>query len=293
SLELFSRLPWRREILEGLLGADVIGFQTRMGAQTFARACRRFTSARGTDNALRFDDRAVRVGAFPISIDVTSFEAIASDPQTKARAAQLRDRLENRRIILGVDRLDYTKGIDVRLKTIEELLRRGAVHADEFVFIQIAVPSREKVTEYADMRRRIEELVGRINGQYGEAGRVVVHYLRRNLSPQELVAYYLAADIMVVTPLRDGMNLVAKEFVACRLDNTGSLVLSEFAGAAREFRRAFLVNPFDIDGCATVLEAALKATPREAAQRMQSLRRTVSSNDVFAWADGFLGALRA
>ncbi len=293
SQELFSRLPWRKEILEGLLGADVVGFQTRLGAQNFARACRRFTSARGTNTALRFEDRTVRVGAFPISIDTRRFETIAADPATCARAEQLQQKLGGRRIILGVDRLDYTKGIDVRLKTIEEMLRRKAATADEIVYVQIAVPSREKVAEYADMRRRIEELVGRINGQYGEAGRVVVHYLRRNLSERELIAYYRAADVMLVTPLRDGMNLVAKEFVASRLDNTGVLVLSEFAGAARELRRAILVNPFDIDGCATAVEAALRVTRREAARRMSALRRTVQSSDVFAWADEFLGALRA
>jgi trehalose 6-phosphate synthase len=293
SQELFSRLPWRKEILEGLLGADVVGFQTRLGAQNFGRACRRFTSARGMGSVMDFEGRKVRVGAFPISIDTARFEEVAADAETLVRADQLRQRLGRRRIILGVDRLDYTKGIDVRLKTIEELLRRNAASADEIVYVQIAVPSREKVAEYADMRRRIEELVGRINGQYGEAGRVVVHYLRRNLSERELVAYYRAADIMLVTPLRDGMNLVAKEFVACRLDNTGVLVLSEFAGASRELRRAILVNPFDIDGCATALEAALRVTAREAARRMSALRRVVRSQDVFAWADGFLGVLRA
>jgi trehalose 6-phosphate synthase len=290
--ELFARLPWRREILEGLLGSDVIGFQTILGAQNFARSCRRFTRARGAGRELEFEGRRVRVGAFPISIDVANFERLAADPGVAKRRDQLRARAEaERRIVLGVDRLDYTKGIDVRLRAIEEVLRRGRLKADEFVFMQVAVPSRESAAEYVDMRSRIEELVGRINGEYGEPGKIPVQYMRRNLPHEDLAAYYLAADVMLVTPLRDGMNLVAKEYVATRTDNGGVLVLSEFTGAARELTRAILVNPFDIDGVASALEEAMAMDTAEARRRMMSMRRVLKRNDVYHWADSFLRAL--
>jgi len=292
--ELFARLPWRREILEGLLGADTIGFQTRLGAMNFKRAAQRFAGAKPSRGHLSFNGRHVRVDAFPISIDTGRFESLARDEQVKRASAELRGQLgASRLMVLGVDRLDYTKGIDIRLRAIDEVLRRGEFTASDFVFVQVAVPSREAVDEYAEMRSRIEELVGRINGQFGEPGRVVVHYLRRSLPQDQLAAYYLAADVMLVTPLRDGMNLVAKEFVACRSDDSGILVLSEFAGAARELRQAVQVNPFDIDGVASAIEGALRMDQAEARRRMRPLRRTVRRNDVYRWAADFLGALES
>ena len=290
--ELFAQLPWRRQILVGLLGADVVGFQTRPGAKNFARAAREFTSARGSDTLLEFDGRAVRVGAFPISIDVNRYADLAASPEVQARAAQIKRQLSgNRQIILGVDRLDYTKGIDTRLRAYETLLDRNPQAAKECVLIQVAVPTREKVREYVELRTRIEQWVGHINGRYGEPGFMPVQYLYRSLPVEKLVAYYLAASIMVVTPLRDGMNLVAKEYVATRLDHSGVLVLSEFAGAARELRGALLVNPHDIDGLASALEAGLRLPEDEAKRRMKALRRTVIRHDVHAWARTFLETL--
>ncbi len=292
--ELFARLPWRRQILEGLLGADVIGFQTRHAAQNFIAAARQYAGARGTGSSLAWGGRMVRVEAFPISIDFEKFETLAARPEAAAQALDLQKRLgESRKILLGVDRLDYTKGIDVRLRAFGEMLRRGAITSDKCVMVQVAVPSRESVAEYADMRRQIEELVGKINGEYGEPGRAAVHYLRRTVPHEQLAAYYLAAHVMVVTPLRDGMNLVAKEYVASRVNRDGALVLSEFAGAAEQLRHALLVNPYDIDGVAATLERALTLSTREERRRMTSLRRIVREHDVHRWSDSFLEALSA
>ncbi|MEZ4652090.1 MAG: trehalose-6-phosphate synthase [Candidatus Eisenbacteria bacterium] len=292
--ELFSQLPWRRQILEGLLGSDVVGFQTRTAAQNFARLARRYTATGGNDRELRHKGRTIVPASFPISIDFQHFDSLARTSAVNARAQHLRRVLggEGRRIILGVDRLDYTKGIDVRLKAFRELLRSKAVTIEDCVFVQCAVPSREKVVQYADLKRRVEQTVGEINGEFGSVGRVAVHYLHRNLPIEELVALYRLADVMVVTPFRDGMNLIAKEYVASRTENTGVLVLSEFAGAAQELRRALLVNPHDVDGIVSTLERSLRLSQEETRRRMRWLRRVVQKHDVFAWADSFFEALK-
>ncbi len=293
SEELFARIPRRKEILEGMLGADLLGFQTRLSGQNFARTARRFTSATGKDTELHFGDRVCRVSNFPISIDFKRFEGMASSAEVLVKAEKIRQKLgPERRILLGVDRLDYTKGIDVRLRAMEEVLRRAKFTAEDVVFIQVAVPSREDVAEYVEMRSSIEELVGRINGQHSETGRVAIHYLRRNLAQEELFAYYTLAEVMLVTPLRDGMNLVAKEYPACRLKNDGVLVLSEFAGASDELRQAVTVNPFDIDGVAYSIETALRMGKAEQKRRMTAMRRYLRAHDVYDWADSFLGALK-
>jgi trehalose-6-phosphate synthase len=276
------------------MGADIVGFQTSSSARNFSRAARAQTDAEGTDTRLEFAGREVRVNAFPISIETSWFETHASDPSVIAEAQAIRRRVgASRKILLGVDRLDYTKGIDARLHAYEILLKQRAVNAESCVLMQIAVPSRETVGEYAATRKAIEHLVGRINGDYSIPGRVAVDYFRRGYSREELIPYYLAADVMLVTPLRDGMNLVAKEFVATRVDNTGVLVLSEFAGAAQELRRALLVNPRDADGTAAAIQAALHFPKADARQRMSILRTIVRRHDVHDWAEGFLGALRS
>lgn len=290
--ELYARMPWRREVLEGLLGADVIGFQSRLMAQNFLRSARRYTDAKGVGSVLHYGGREIRVLPFPISIDIGEFESLAHSSAVRERVDQLHQRIgRGRKLILGVDRLDYTKGIDVRLRAFEEILARGRYSTADVCMIQVAVPSRAGVADYAEMRRIVEETVGRINGEYAEPGRVAVHYLHRSLAREDLIAYYRAADVMFVTPLRDGMNLVAKEYVATRLDDTGVLVLSEFAGAANELRHAVLVNPFDIDGMASAVEQALAMPARDARQRMRSLRKTVHAYDLYAWASRFLHAL--
>jgi trehalose 6-phosphate synthase len=291
-VELLAQLPWRDQILEGLLGADLVGFQTKNGLRNFVRACQRYTDASGSQSQLQFGDRRVRLGAFPISIDVGAFEKKAADHAVRERSTQLRQTLGSwRKVILGVDRLDYTKGIEIRLKAFDDLLASGAKSVNDCVFVQVAVPSREGVEEYAELREEVEQIVGHINGRHGEAGMSAIHYLYRNLPFDELIAFYLAADVMMVTPLRDGMNLVAKEWVATRLDNTGSLMLSEFTGAARELTQALLVNPHDVDGLSATLEAALSLSEKEQKRRMIAMRRTVRKNDVFHWANAFLKAL--
>lgn len=290
--ELFAWLPWREAILEGMLGADLVAFQTHASAQNFSRAARRFTSADGSDSLLVMGDRRVRVAAFPISIDMDAYETFAKDSGTRSRAAQLRARVgKERSVLLAVDRLDYTKGIVERLRAFEELLDRGELSTERCVFIQVAVPTRESVPEYAELRELIERTVGRINGNHSTPGRVAVHYFRRSLSTDELVAYYLAADVMLVTPMKDGMNLVAKEYIATRTDGSGVLVLSEFAGVAEQFRRALLVNPRDIDAVGAAMKRALRLSKRDARTRMAIMRMLLRRHDVHEWADNFLEAL--
>jgi trehalose 6-phosphate synthase len=290
--EIFAWLPWRQQIVEGLLGADVVGFQTYANGQNFSRAARDYTPAEGTDTELEYQGRKIRVGTFPISIDTAWFEEVAAANVTTRMAAQIRERSGGRRkIILCVDRLDYTKGIENRLRAFEDLMRRRRITVNNTVMIQIAVPSRETVPDYAETRDRIEQMVGRINGEFSAPGRVAVHYFRRNLTREELVAYYRAADVMLVTPLRDGMNLVAKEYVATRIDSSGVLVLSEFAGASRELRRALLVNPRDLDGMAAAIELALRLPRADARHRMAILRTVIRRHDVHEWAKDFLRAL--
>lgn len=301
-VELFAQIPWRRQILEGLMGADVVGFHTKGGVRNFVAACKRYTDATGSERTLNFRGRTVRVDAFPISIDVDKTESLAHSQDVQQRAAILREDLKSsragvRRVFLGVDRLDYTKGIDIRLRAFEEVLRRGRYTVDDCVLVQVAVPSRENVSDYEELRSLIEQLSGRINGEYGKPGRAAVHYLRRNLPFEDLVAFYLCADAMLVTPLRDGMNLVAKEYVASNVENSGTLILSEFAGAAAELAGtsaapgAMLVNPHDVDGLASTMEAALDMDESEAASRMEWMRRVVAKNDVYKWAETFIGAM--
>ncbi|ORV07470.1 trehalose-phosphate synthase [Mycolicibacterium canariasense] len=300
-VELFMQMPWRTEIIEGLLGADLVGFHLPGGAQNFLILARRLVGAntsRGTVGVRsRFGEvqvgfRTVKVGAFPISIDSAELDAKARDRGIRQRAKQLRSELGNpRKIMLGVDRLDYTKGIDVRLKAFADLLADKRADRTDTVLVQLATPSRERVESYIEMREGIERQVGHINGEYGEVGRPVVHYLHRPVPRDELIAFFVAADIMLVTPLRDGMNLVAKEYVACRSDLGGALVLSEFTGAAAELRQAYLCNPHHTDGVKEAIEQALTQTPEEGRRRMRALRRQVLAHDVDRWARSFLDAL--
>ncbi|HPF40496.1 MAG TPA: trehalose-6-phosphate synthase [Phycisphaerae bacterium] len=291
--ELFAQLPWRRQLLEGLLGADVVGFQTKIGAQNFSRLCRRYTDAAGARDLIH-QDRLVRVQAFPISIDYDRYETLARNVDVQRHAAKIKEQLgPRRRIVLGVDRMDYTKGIDIRIKAYGELLRSRRTTLQDSVFVQVAVPSRERVDEYQTLRDEVERLVGAINGTFGELGVAPIHYLHRSMPVEELVGLYLAADVMVVTPFRDGMNLVAKEYVATRIDDDGVLLLSEFTGSAYELKDALQVNPHDVDGLTNRMFAALTMSPTEQARRMRRLRRIIKENNVYDWASSFFEALSA
>jgi trehalose 6-phosphate synthase len=291
--ELFQQLPWRRQLLEGLLGADLVGFQLPGGAANFVRLVRqRVGHKTHRDLVYLPDGRTVRAAAFPISIDYKGFEKLSKSDEVRERAGEIREALGNpKKVFLGIDRLVYTKGIHARLRAFAELLRDGEFDVDHAVFVQVATPSREQVEEYRVLRDEIDRLVGRINGDLGEIGRPAIHYMHSSYPREEMAALYSTADVMVVTPYRDGMNLVAKEYVACRNDEDGALVLSEFAGAAAELRQAWQVNPYDLNGVKAALLQACRAEPRDRQRRMRAMRRTVKHADVAAWARGFLDEL--
>jgi trehalose 6-phosphate synthase len=290
--EIFSQLPWRRQILEGLMGSDLIGFQTKDGAVNFLRLVRRFLALRPGGDRVVVDElsgtRTVHVEAFPIGIRATDFAELASSPEVQARAKEIRSDLGDPKVLmLGVDRLDYTKGIDVRIRAVTELLQDEDLDPEETVFVQVATPSRENVEEYQRIREDIELLVSRANGDIGKLGVTPIHYLHQNMPRDELVAMYVAADVMLVTPFRDGMNLVALEYVACRIEEDGALVLSEFTGAANSMQEAWLVNPYDIDGMKHSILDASRTSQEEAHQRMVALRHGVFEHDVERWALDF------
>jgi trehalose 6-phosphate synthase len=293
-VELFAQLPWRSQIIEGLLGADYLGFQRVADAQNFLRAARRLDgrATRGDTVTTRDADgteRVVRASAVPISIDASGLEELARSEPVQERARQIRTSLGNPDIVmLGVDRLDYTKGIRHRLKAYEELLAQGTLRPPEVTFVQVATPSRERVEAYKRLRTEVETTVGRINGTYGALGAPAVHYLHQSYPREEMAALFQAADVMLVTPLRDGMNLVAKEYVTCRHDNGGALVLSEFTGAWHELHQSFVCNPHDIEGLKQTILRALRTDDKERRRLMRALRRRVADNDVQRWADRFL-----
>jgi trehalose 6-phosphate synthase len=289
--EIFAQLPWRRQVVSGLLGADLLGFQRRGDASNFLRACRRAAGLPTRGATVRVGAREVRAAAFPISIDSAGLEQIARQDSVRKRAAEIRHALgEPDTVLLGVDRLDYTKGISHRLRAYGELLHEDRL-GPRTVLVQVASPSRERVGAYRALRDEIEQAVSRINGEDAEVGSTPVQYLHQSYPREEMAALYLAADVMLVTSLRDGMNLVAKEFVACRYDESGALVLSEFTGAADELTGAFLVNPHDIEGLKDAIVRAATISPAEARRRMRLMRRPVREHDVAYWARSFLGML--
>lgn len=310
SPELFRQLPWREEIVRGMLGADLIGFHLPQNAENFLSLTSQVAGTAGSHTGqpdqlevtgqalirevgatvITADGRKVGVGAFPISID-TAAVGEASISSVQALRADLG---QPETVLLGVDRLDYTKGILQRLLAFEELLESGALEPETTVFLQVATPSRERIEHYRVSRSQVEEAVGRINGRFGRMGHPVVHYLHRSLPKDELQVLYTAADVMLVTPFKDGMNLVAKEYVAAHRDGTGALVLSEFAGAADELTEAYLCNPFDLESIKRQIIAAvndLENNPGYAASRMKTNSEQVLSHDVNVWASSFLTSL--
>ena len=296
--EIFAQLPWRNQVVHGLLGADLVGFQRSQDANNFLRACRRVTGLTSRGQEIRVPApsgglRTVRARAFPISIDSRGLDELARREDVVRRAREIREEIgDPEHLLLGVDRLDYTKGIGHRLQAFGELLAEGRVDAEKTVLVQVATPSRERVEHYKTLRDEIELTVGRINGDYSTLGHPAVHYLHHSWPREEMAALFQAADVMLVTSLRDGMNLVAKEYVACRHDERGVLVLSEFTGAADELAQALLVNPHDIDGVKEAIERALTMPGKEQARRMRALRRRVLERDVTRWADTFLRELQ-
>jgi trehalose 6-phosphate synthase/phosphatase len=290
--EVFRTLPWREPLLEGMLGSDLVGFHTIAYKNHFAAAVRRLLGVGNSGDAIRVPGREIRLGVFPMGIDAAHFEKLAGDEEVKAEVEHLRTGLGNERMLLGVDRLDYTKGMIRRLMGFERLLEREPQLRGRVRLVQVAVPSRDNVKSYQQYRREVEEAVGRINGTFGTVQWVPIHYVHRPLSERTLVALYRATDVMVVTPLRDGMNLVAKEFVACRTDGDGVLLLSEFAGAAAEMAEAVVVNPYDVGSLADAYQRALSISEDERRFRMRALRARVITNDASRWVQAFLDSLQ-
>lgn len=292
---VFRVLPWAREVVRGMLGADLIGFHTAEYTRHFLECARELAGAdvdleRGE---ARCGGRTVRVSAFPLGVDGRVFSQLGADRRVVSEALRLREIIDVDKLILGVDRLDYTKGILERLEAYERLLAEYPEFHRRVCFLQIQVPSRESVPEYRALREQIDRTVGRIIGRFSSPGWVPVRYVGHGFNRRELAVYYRAADVMLVTPLRDGMNLVAQEFVATRADGDGVLILSEFAGAADRLREAVRVNPYDRVGLCEAIRRALRMRAPERHAAMQAMRRRVLSEDVQWWLGWFLAAAEA
>lgn len=285
--DLFRLLPWSRKILRGMLSCDLIGFHVHGYARNFMDCVEFLLGERVDRRAMLVEhgDRTVQIGVHPLGIDFDLFESRAHVAPPAAKGDE--------RVILGVDRLDYTKGIPERLAAFERLLDRFPQHRERVVLVQLAVPSRSQVTEYRDLKRELDELVGRINGRFGTATWTPIRYMYRAVPPERLCAMYRDAQVGLVTPVRDGMNLVAKEYVACQTNNPGVLVLSRLAGAAETMREAIQVNPYDVDGTAESLHRALSMDDSERSSRMTALRRRERRDNVHEWVRRFLDAARA
>jgi trehalose 6-phosphate synthase len=291
--ELFLIEPQAEELLQGILGADLAGFHVDRYTRNFLAAVAAATGHR-CDHAKKtilLEDRSVRVESFPISIPFDRFEKTALDPETAKRVSEIRDYYHAEVLALGVDRLDYTKGILERLQAIEIMLENYPELQGRFTFVQISAPSRTKVHAYQEMRKQIEQMVGHINGRFAAKGCIPVDYRYEAHSQDYLIAYYLASNLALVTPLRDGMNLVAKEYVASQVHDDGALVLSRFAGAHEELRESFVVNPYDPEGMARSFREAIEMPSEERRRRMRQMRETVRKKDVYAWLEEVLRVL--
>jgi alpha,alpha-trehalose-phosphate synthase [UDP-forming] len=298
--DLFRKLPWRRRLLAGLLAFDQVGFQTERDLESFLAGVRALAPAavlrpaagglwtvRGNEAGAAFD---LRAGAFPIGVDARRIEERAARPEVTARMAVLQAALRGRKLVIGVDRIDPAMGIPEKLRAFAEALTRYPELQERVTLVQVAVPGRDSLLpRHEALRAEIERLVGEINGAFGRPGWVPVHYLHRELHPEELLAYYRLADVALITPLKAGMHLGAKEYCAANLEARGALVLSEFAGAAAQLGAgALLVNPFDCQEVARTLRRALRMKDRERIARMRELRAEVRRHDVSWWADSFL-----
>jgi len=294
-VELYRVFPWRRELLAGMLGSDLIGFHVESYVTHFLNACRRVLGAEVNERnrEVHYQGHTSRVGAFPLGIPVDYFENLAASSRTQQKTARIRRGLRSELVVLGVDRLDYTKGILERLLGFERFLERNPHYHRRVTLVLIAVPSRTKVAEYAALKRQLDEAVGRVVGRFSSDGWVPIRYLYTQFGAEDLVAYYQAADVALLTPLRDGMNLVAKEFVASHPAHDAVLILSEFAGAAEEMTDALLVNPYNTDAIADRLREALDMRPEARALRMRALRETIHRNNLEQWSANFLSALTA
>jgi trehalose 6-phosphate synthase/phosphatase len=295
-LDILLKLPWRGQILKALLAYDLLGFQTPRDTRNFIACLRALLpeaeiSEEWPVTRVHLGARTVRVGAFPIGIDFQSYEESARSEELTRRIGELRGQIGPAHLILGIDRLDYTKGLRERLAAFRNALQRHKSLRERVLLFQVVVPSREGVPEYQTLKAEIERLVGEINGEFSTAGWVPVHYHYKSLVRRDLIALYRMARICFVTPIKDGMNLVAKEFCACQVEGRGTLVLSEFAGAAAQLQGgALLVNPHDIEGMADALKTAFDLSEEERRWRMEEMRRLLREQDIFWWVDYYLQA---
>jgi alpha,alpha-trehalose-phosphate synthase [UDP-forming] len=292
--DIFSKLPQQQRLLRALLQFDLLGFQTRRDVRNFLGCVRRVMSdarvvPRRELQLVRFERREIRLGHFPIGIDFESFEKGAMSDAVARRSHQLRAAFPDCQLILGVDRLDYSKGIPERLRAYRDALERYPELRGRVVLIQVVVPSRVEIPRYHEFKQRIDRLVGDINGRFSTSTWLPVQYHFRSLQREDLLAHYRGCDIAFVTPLKDGMNLVAKEYCACRVDQNGVLILSHFAGAAEQLKSgALLVNPYDVEEVADTILRAFRMSDAERTARMKRMRRVVREENVFWWVDSFL-----
>jgi len=300
SLDLFRRLPWKSEILQGLLAYDLIGFQTLRDRRNFVGSATALIpevevlTRQRYYTLLRYGSRVIKVGHFPISIDFAEFDREARAPEVAEAAWYLHENLQGRQLVLGIDRLDYTKGVPERFLAFERALERYPDLKQRISLLQVVVPSRTLVTEYQNLKEQLDQLAGRINSRFSVPGWAPIHYVFRSLDRIQLLAHYRASEIALITPLRDGMNLVAKEYCAASVDSNGVLILSEFAGAADQMGRgALLVNPYDIDGCAEAIHQAFHMAPEERRRRMDLLRTDIRRNNVHRWVGWFVDILHS
>jgi trehalose 6-phosphate synthase len=294
--DMFEKLPWRKSILRSLLQYHLLGFQTDRDRYNFLSCLERIVPEVAIhhgdlDNSVVLDGHRTMIGTFPISISFEEFASHAASRQVESAVNQLRHEMTHRLLVLGVDRMDYTKGIPERLKAFRVLLRRFPELRHRVTLLQVVVPSREEIFNYKELRREVELLVSQINGEFTESGWVPIHYMHRSLTRRQLLTYYRAADILLVTSLKDGMNLVAKEFCAAQVDECGVVILSEFTGAAAELQHgALVINPYDLTAMAEAIHRACVMPVEEKRSRMRLLRDIVRTHSVQTWADAFLSA---
>jgi trehalose 6-phosphate synthase/phosphatase len=291
SYEIFRLLPWRKELLRGVLGADVIGFHTYDDVRHFISASNRIINVTGMANELFVDNRLVTIDAFPISIDYKKYRQMAESTQTRRIERKLRQLLNYNKLIISIDRLDYSKGVPHRLRAYELLLERYPQLKGRITYIQLIVPSRDEVPKYRELKEEINRLVSEINGRFGSIGWQPIQHFYRAFPPHLLSALYKAADIALVTPMRDGMNLVSKEFIASKTDHKGVLILSEMAGASRELSEALIVNPNDIWQVCETIYQALHMPEEEQRRRMTTMQQTIATFDIHNWVSNFMDKL--
>lgn len=292
SYEVFRTIPWRQELLEGVLGADYISFHTYDDMRHFLSSCHRLTGHPYTRNRITTADRTVVVESLPMGIDYDKYYESALSEDALQREARYRSELGDQKLILSMDRLDYSKGIAQRLIAFDEFLEKNPQYRKKVSLLLIVVPSRDTVPSYQSLKERVDELVGRINGKYGAISWTPVHYFYRSYPLGALSAFYRMCDIAMITPMRDGMNLVCKEFIASKADKKGVLILSEMAGAAKELSDALLINPNDRPGMVRALEEALEMPEQEQIRRMDIMQRSLKKFTIFHWVNLFIQNLK-